>query len=331
MEHTLSLPIAYSSELSTAGLAETSTIGDYIQAATSDNTRRAYQSDIRHFMEWGGILPASTEIILHYLQQHAIQLNPRTLVRRLTGLKQWHVCQGFTDPTAHPLVRKTLKGIQYKQGIPKEKASPLTLEILQQLVIFLRQSQRLIEARNNALLQIGFFGAFRRSELVAIQWEHIHWVPEGVEIMIPRSKTDQIGEGQICAIPYGDDLLCPVNALKQWCESANIASGAIFRRVTKDNHLQEQAITAQQWNAIFKSMIRAAGLPDPDSYSSHSLRRGFASTASKKGAPFGAIMQQGRWRHEGTVLGYIEEGKRFDSNAALHILKSQAEKNDQST
>jgi len=48
----------------------------------------------------------------------------------------------------------------------------------------------------------------------------------------------------------------------------------------------------------------------------HSLRHGFATEAAKKGAQFKSIMRQGRWRHEGTVLGYIEEGKRFEENAA---------------
>jgi integrase len=55
--------------------------------------------------------------------------------------------------------------------------------------------------RNNVLLQMGFFGSFRRSELVGIQMDHITFVPEGMEILIPRSKTDPIGEGQLCAIP----------------------------------------------------------------------------------------------------------------------------------
>ena len=55
----------------------------------------------------------------------------------------------------------------------------------------------------------------------------------------------------------------------------------------------------------------------------HSMRRGFATEASKKGASFAAIMRQGRWRYEGTVLGYIEEGKRFESNAADVLLKKK--------
>ena len=63
----------------------------YLKAATALNTRKAYQSDIQHFINAGGLLPASTEGILHYLHQFASQLNARTLQRRLTALKQWHL------------------------------------------------------------------------------------------------------------------------------------------------------------------------------------------------------------------------------------------------
>ncbi len=293
----------------------------YITAATSDNTRRAYQSDIRHFIEWGGLLPTIAEVIMHYLQQHADTLNPRTLVRRLTALKNWHLYQGFTDPTSHPMIRKTLAGIKHIHGKPKNKAKALTVETLAMMVEHLKTSSRLIDHRNNAMLQIGFFGAFRRSELVAICWEHIQFVPEGIEILIPRSKTDQDGEGQICAIPYGDKKLCPVTALITWRDESLSQSGFVFRRIGNEEHLKSEAIRPNQINVMIKTIAKACQLPEVKLYSSHSMRRGFATEASKKGAPFGAIMRQGRWRHEGTVLGYIEEGKRFDSNAADIILK----------
>jgi hypothetical protein len=41
-------------------------------------------------------------------------------------------------------------------------------------------------------------------------------------------------------------------------------------------------------------------LPKALQYSGHRLRRGFATAASQKGASPGAIMRQGRWKHEGT-------------------------------
>lgn len=163
-----------------------------------------------------------------------------------------------------------------------------------------------------------------------LAWEHFrgiftepHFVPEGMEILIPRSKTDQSGEGQICAIPYGDDNLCPVAALKIWCEKADIQSGFVFRAIDKHDNLSESPLSTQSVSLIIKSIAIPCGFPNARQLSSHSLRRGFATTASRKGAPFVAIMRHGRWRHEGTVLGYIEEGQRFHENAAKWILTKQ--------
>lgn len=292
---------------------------DYIHAATSDNTRKAYQADIRHFMKSGGKLPAGIDDILRYLQHYATTLNPRTLERRLTALKNWHCYQGFPDPTAHPLIRKTLTGIKHVHGSPKNKALPITLEALTAMIDYLKAAPRLIDCRNAALLQIGFFGAFRRSELVSLTWENTRFVAEGLEILIPRSKTDQNGEGSICAIPYGHQALCPVTALLEWRKRGQKNTGYVFCSL-KNNTPCFTAIPENQVNLIIKSIATACQLPNADAYSSHSLRRGFATEASRKGAPFGTIMRQGRWKHEGTVLGYIDEGKRFEQNAAGIVL-----------
>ena len=217
------------------------------------------------------------------------------------------------------MLRKLLTGIKNVHGKPKEKAPPLTLEALAQMVRHLEGSNKLIDCRNNALLQVGFFGAFRRSELVSLAWEQVTFLPEGMEMLLARSKTDQEGEGKICSIPHGNDELCAVRSLLKWQKLCQQGKGPIFCHLPIGE--TATAIKANQVNHIVKTTALAAGLPEPSSYSSHSLRRGFATQASKKGAPFGAIMRQGRWQHEGTVLGYIEEGKRFDSNAVDIMLR----------
>jgi integrase len=218
-------------------------------------------------------------------------------------------------------------------GKPKNKAPALTLEQLIQMANFMTQQNTLTMWRNNALLQIGFFGAFRRSELVNIQFEHINFVPEGMEILVPHSKTDQTKEGQYCAIPYGDNDLCPVTALKTWCEKASITSGFIFRETYRNQTVGPSPLKGQSVTTIIKKIAHECQLSKVDGndekdekngkneFSSHSLRRGFATTASRSGAPFVSIMRHGRWRHERTVLGYIEEGQRFETNAAKIILQ----------
>ena len=293
---------------------------EYLQAATSQNTRRAYQQDIRHFVSSGAMLPATTETVMRYLHQYATLLSHRTLKRRLTALRHWHTTQGFADPTAHPLVRKTLTGIARVTGKPIEKASALTMENLASMSQWLILQSQLAAFRDNAVLQTGFFGAFRRSELVAIRWEHIDFVPEGMTILIPRAKTDQSREGQRCAIPHGQWPLCPVKALQQWQQQSNLSEGAVFRAITKGEHISEKALSAGSISTIIKSIAKQAGLVNPEYYSGHSLRRGFATAASQQGVSLRAIMRQGRWHHEGTVHGYIEEGQQFDANAAGDLL-----------
>ena len=275
----------------------------YIEAATSDNTRKAYRQDIRHFYSWGGVLPTTPDLVISYLQHYATTLNSRTLVRRLTALKNWHILQGFLDPTSHPLVRKTLTGIKNVHGCPKEKALALTIDSLSIMVTFLKAKNRLIDWRNSALLQVGFLGAFRRSELIAMQFEDLNFVEEGVEILINHSKTDQTGEGQVCAIPYGDEILCPPTALRTWCEKANIKNGAVFRGIKKRTVLPE-AISINYFSKIIKNVARSCNLATPEKYSGHSLRRGFATTASQQGITLSSIMQYGRWKHSDTALGY---------------------------
>ncbi len=295
---------------------------DYIHAATSNNTRKAYQSDIRHFINWGGLLPASPDSIVNYLHQHASLLNPRTLHRRLTAIKQWHLTQGFSDPTSHPYIRKTLTGIKNTHGKPKDKAPALTLDDLKKIVSVLSKSVRLIDIRNNALIQLGFFGAFRRTELVAIKWEDVTFSKEGIEIIIPRSKTDQSGEGQVCAIPNGNDAVCAVRSLKLWQEYSGLNGGFIFCGISKSETILSHAIKSNQVNLIIKKIACDCNLDYANDFSAHSLRRGFATEAAKRNAPFQSIMRQGRWKHEGTVLGYIEEGKRFEENAVDMLLGS---------
>lgn len=293
----------------------------YQIAATSDNTRRAYQADIRHYETWGGQLPATTEAILRYLHAFADILNPRTLSRHITSLKQWHRYQHFPDPTDAPIVSKTLTGIARVHGKPKEKAPPLLPEHLIKIVEYLSPQSTLAACRDIALLQVGFLGAFRRSELVAIKVEDIDWQPAGMEILIPKSKTDQFNTGQYCVIPNGNEQLCAVRALKSWLEKADIKDGFVFRRIHRGNKKSLLSITPDSVNEILKKHAVAAGIDNGMDFSSHSMRRGLATTASRDGVSLSAIMRQGRWKQVGTVMEYIEAAQRYEENAAGQVLQ----------
>jgi len=293
---------------------------EFLAAATSDNTRRAYRSAIRHFMNWGGQLPADVNTLINYLIEHAEILNPRTLSLKLTAISQWHRHQGFHDPCVSPQLRKVLLGIERKRGRPKQKASALLHADLEKIVIRLQKEVSPKAVRDNALLQIGFFGGFRRSELVGLQMENLKWEADGVLIQLPKSKTDQSGEGIVKAIPYGKNICCPCMALKKWLEYAKIHNGSIFRSVNKWGQIGDSSLNAASVNSILVNCAKLSGLGHLSKISSHSLRRGMATSAYRAGASFRDIKRQGGWRFDGTVQGYIEEADQFKENAIAGLL-----------
>lgn len=296
---------------------------EFLSAATADNTRRAYQSAIRHFQSWGGLLPCEAPMVIRYLLTYAAELNVRTLALRLTALSKWHQFQGFADPTGNPDVRKTLRGIARIHGKPKKKAKALPIEDLERIVVMLQSDTNLQGLRNSALLQVAFFGAFRRSEIAVLTAEEIAWEPEGLVITMTRSKTDQDGEGITKAIPYGEpgSLCCPATALKLWLTAAEIKSGPIFRRITRQGAIGADALYAGSINEILKACATKACLPYVPELSGHSFRRGLATSAYRAGTDFRNIKRQGGWRHDGTVQGYIDEADQFAENAAGSLLR----------
>lgn len=215
---------------------------------------------MNHYLAWGGVLPADEAAIIRYLLTSAPTLNPRTLALGLTALSQWHVHQAFPDPASTPTVRKTLTGIARTHGRPKKKVKALPIEDLERIVAHLASGGTLKAVRDTALLQIGFFRGLRRSELVAIEVEHLGWTPEGIEIMLPRSKTDQLGEWILKAIPYSAGPCCPTTALRAWLDAAGIAAGPVFRSISKWGTVASTALGMTSVNTILEDCITLAQL-----------------------------------------------------------------------
>src|SRR5262249_35662079 len=182
----------------------------FIEAATAPNPRRAYDSDLREFLAWGGSLPASPDVVARYLAAHATTHAVATLGRHLVAIRRAHALRGLPDPVRSEPVRLTFRGIPRAHGRPQRRAAALTTERIAAIMASLGDSVR--DARDRALLLIGFAGAFRRSELSRIDCKSIERTAPGVVINISKSKTDQEGQARKVAIPHGRNVICPVKA-----------------------------------------------------------------------------------------------------------------------
>src|SRR5205823_11949981 len=131
-----------------------------------------------------------------------------------------------TLPTDSEGVRATVRGIRRSVGAAKARKAPILAE---ETVRAMAQAspETLRGARDRAILLLGFAGAFRRSELVALDVSDLEETDDGFRVTIRKSKTDQEGQGQTIGIMRGS-AACPVRAVKMWLAAAGITEGAIF-------------------------------------------------------------------------------------------------------
>ena len=143
-------------------------VASYVRDSLAENTRRAYQSDLRHFEMWGGSLPASPKTVAAYLAAYADSLSVTTLIRRLASLSKAHQLRGLSNPIRSELVRATLRGIKRKRRRTALQAKPLLRDDL--LLVLDAMGSGLKDLRDRAVLLIGFAAALRRSELSGSMW-----------------------------------------------------------------------------------------------------------------------------------------------------------------
>lgn len=289
---------------------------EYVRASSSEATLRAYKSDLEHFVKWGGVVPASPELVANYLAEYAGKLSVSTLSRRVAAISKIHNLKGFDNSTKTELVRTTMRGIRRKHHIAPKQVSPITKE---RLIKMLETCEEDVKGlRDKALLLVGFASALRRSEIVALNVGDIELVPEGLIINIVRSKTDQQGEGRRLGIPYAQGEYCPVKSLKAYMDQSNITDGPLFRPLGVVG-LGEERLTDHGVAYIVKCRTTLAGF-DPTMFSGHSLRAGFATSAAQAGAQSWEIMKQTGHRSETTVRRYIRESELFTVNATKNLL-----------
>jgi site-specific recombinase XerD len=297
---------------------------DFAKNSKAPATRAAYESDFRIFESWccnRGLdaLPATAAAVCGFLADEAsASRRASTLGRRLAAIRYFHRAAGYETPTADEKVKAVLSGIRRTIGAAPVRKKAATSDIVLGMVGGKGQSLR--DLRDRAMLLIGFAGAFRRSELVALNVEDLEWTAEGVLIMIRRSKTDQEGLGRKVAIPHGETA-CPVSALRTWLEAAQIATGAIFPRIwnRKAQRVTDKRLAPRNVAAIVKAGAGRLGF-DPATFGGHSLRSGLVTTAVRRGVNLMKICNQTGHKSLEMLRVYSRDAELFAGNAAAGLL-----------
>lgn len=292
--------------------------------ARSANTLRAYAGHWRAFESWCGITgrvalpaePATLVAHLHHLELLGV-LSVSSVQLRLAAIAHAHRTAGHASPLADPRALEVWTGYQREHAAPPRRAWALDAANVQAMLETCPADPG--GDRDAALLLVGFVGGFRRSELVALDVEHIEWRERGAVVVVPTSKTNALGRREVKALPYLSPGSCPARHLRRWLEVARITEGAVFRAVGRNGwSVSPERLDGGSVSRIVKRLAHAAGL-DAEHYSGHSLRSGFLTTASRGRATTASMMRQTGHQNVETALGYIRERDPFDDCAAYAL------------
>ena len=314
--------IAIRSEHAVALQEATTAASDFARASKSSATRRAYQTDAADFTAWcesHGLepLPASVDTIAAYLASLAKSgLKASTITRRCAGIRYLHRMAGFEPSTSSEAIKAVLAGIRRSLGTAVTRKAPATAEAIRIMLNDIPNDLRGL--RDRALLLLGFAGALRRSELVALDVSDLEETPDGLHIHIRRSKTDQEGAGDFVSVPHGSRLH-PVAGVKAWLLAAGIGEGPIFRSIKKGGPVTPERLSDRSVAEIVKKRMEAAGF-DPAIFSGHSLRAGFVTSALHHGADILRVMDVTRHREVSTLKTYDRRAKAFKQHAGEAFL-----------
>ncbi len=294
---------------------------DLAKAEKAASTRKAYGTDFRIFKAYcdaKGVsaLPATPETVAAYIAAEAQTAKPSTIGRRVAAIRYAHKLAALETPTDAEGVKATMRGIRRTFGGARNKKAPAVAAKMHSMVA--TAPAGLAGLRDRALLLLGFAGAFRRSELVALDVADLEETETGMLVTIRRSKTDQEAMGRTIAIAWGD-ITCPVKALRTWLDAAGIKGGPIFRPINKAGTVAASRLTCRSVANIVKEYAGRAGF-DAAIFSGHSLRSGFLTSAAAKGASIFKMMDQSGHKSVDTLRGYVRDAELFKDHAGAGLL-----------
>ncbi|KHJ73646.1 tyrosine-type recombinase/integrase [Rhodococcus sp. Chr-9] len=343
----------------------------------SESTRRNYAADWARFTAWcaregHAALPAHPLTVAAYLHEAAATVteageraySPSTLARWVAGIGYHHRRAGHPAPGADELVTATLSGIRRDYAAagerPRTPRAPLLTADIVTIVETMRADSgswaaEVLERRDSAIFLLGFAGAFRRSELVALACSDVslHRL-DGLHIRLRKSKTDQEGRGSVRALPFTHShASCPPCAWLRWAQVVAafdtggrpavirllrtaepfdghvcrgprprmVPSSPWLRAIRKNGNLSDTALSGAAVHQVIRRRAAQAGY-DPDTVAQlggHSLRAGFVTQAFRNGASAHAIMRQTGHSTPAMLETYAREHAPLIGNAVTNL------------
>lgn len=296
----------------------------FAAAARADGTRALYARAFQRWEAWCTLmhtpaLPAAPEAVAAYLAELAAAgKSVATIKGALAAILFTHRGEGHVLLRSAPAIAAVIGGITRRSSRPVRRAPALTLEDLRRILAQIAGDD-LRAVRDRALLLLGFFGALRRSELVALEVlagklaggrSYPELRSEGTILHLTATKAS--APTQKVLIPRRQDELCATRALECYLAATGLTHGPLFRAISKGGRLLAKRLDATSVRHILRARAGAR-------FSPHSLRAGFITSAAKAKIPEHLIQRTSRHKSADVLRSYIRDGDDFGACAAARL------------
>jgi site-specific recombinase XerD len=297
---------------------------EFARSAYANNTISSYKKDWQNFQNWCikenlTSLPCSIDALILYITALTYSLNRKTstIQRHICSINKVHLMANHSLNLKDSSFLLVWNGIKRKQGLAKTGKSPLLLNHLRQIVEKIEGKSNL-DIRDRALILFGWASAMRRSEIVALNWQDIEFIEEGMLVNIRQSKTDQYGLGQKIAIVHGKyEETCSIRNLKKW-QKISQDNTAVFTSINKADQINYTRLSDRDIARIVKKHLSKIGM-DSTGFAGHSLRSGFITTAAKHSVPDRVIMKHTRHKSIQMLQVYTRDNSLIQDNATSMV------------
>lgn len=270
----------------------------------SDNTRRSYATGWKQFLAYlaehqpqASPLPADPALVSVFLASLSLKkLTPETLRSRASAIAHYHRQAGYPSPCDHPAVKDLLEGAMRDGAGRTHGRATITLDDLVKTLGKVPPASTCLEIRDRAIALLTFASGRRRSEIAALNVEHLNFRRKRgfLFVWIAKSKSDQSGHGQFVAIPRLDadrEGACAVIAVERWIGELGATRGPLFPAFVRSVPKIGSRIDGRVVADVLKRIYRQAGVSEEDvaAIAAHSLRRGFVTSADAAGMSFSQI------------------------------------------
>ena len=318
MESVSMLTTAPAHGLSLAHLSEHT--ARYVEAGLqgAPNTAKAYAGDLKRFGTWCAAheltpLPALVDTLAGFVT-HLAESGKKvaTIQRHCAAVSKAHALRGVDSPTDDKKFKVLLEGIARLKGIRQKQAPAFSLALFKRTVKSI-DAKTVAGLRDRVLLLLGFTGAFRRSELAALNVEDLSFSEEGLIVNLAKSKTNQLGAAEEKAIFYSPKFkLCPIRTLQAWVQRLDRTTGPVFVSLRKGERLTDRRLADKHVNIIVQRYLGAK-------YTAHSLRASFVTVAKLAGADDSEVMNQTKHKTSEMIRRYTRLDNVRQHNAAQKL------------